>query len=126
MLALDEVWDQFEPRTDEHFGMQEFLALPLACETSRLQRQGVSVFIFVDHQGVVGALRRCTAVADDMYCVVGNLWLHWANDQIGAFLARVDPRGSIAGGPTRERFVLLQALGALFAPPRLPAWAQDL
>ena len=122
----DEVWQQLLPRGDNQIGMQELLAVPLAYTTFADEMQGALWTLSVDNQGVLHAILKGCAVAEDMNYAVAQVWLGIAAQDISVHLLRVESRANIADGPTRGHFYELAKRGAQYREPRMPQWVREL
>ena len=122
----DTVWEQLLPRNDDQIGMQELLAIPLAFESFRDLMDDALWLLAVDNQGVLHALVSGRSAAADVNSAVGRIWLDMAKHRVALHVVRVESAANIADGPTRESTELLEELGAIWVPPRLPQWVTSL
>ena len=80
----------------------------------------------VDNQGVLYAILKGSAGAEDMNCAVAQVWLDFAAYDISVHLLRVESRANIADGPTRDHFYELAKRRAQFREPRMAQWTREL
>ena len=126
MLLPPGVWGQFLTRNDDQIAMQELLAVPLAYATFGRLLAGAFWLLCVDNQGVLHALLKGRAGADDLNNAVGQVWLDMAEAGIALHVLRVESLANVADGPTRHDLSLLSELGAEFVEPVLPSWVYNL
>ena len=126
MTVPDEIWVQFLPRNDEQIGMQEFLAVPLLFHTFQSIIEGSLLLLAVDNQGVLHSLVKGRSSAAYLNSGVGRHWMDVSRMRVSQHVVRVESASNIADGPSRDDTSLLQALGAVFVPPRLPPWCYQL
>ena len=118
------IWDQLLDRGDEQIGYQEFLAVVLGyCSFGLRQTLAIG---FIDNDGVLASLVKGSARPPEVNTGIGHLWLDFAADGVSFIGARVESKANIADEPSRSRHGTLASLGAVFVPPRLPAWAWQL
>ena len=60
------------------------------------------------------------------YVKSGLRWLGYAGLDCDLHVARVESKANIADGPSRDEFCFLNDLGAVYVPPVLPSWIDDI
>ena len=123
------LWGQLLPRDDHQVGIQELLAVVLGVYTLAEELDDCLLSLYVDNDGVLGALLHGAGNAPEASIMFGRLWLWVAARGIGLWTFRVESRANVAGAPSRGEFdVLAHTLGEEpeVREPVWPEWLHDL
>ena len=124
--VTDKLWNQFEARRDDQIAMQELLAIPLAFETFKDIVSGSLCVVYVDNAGAMMGVIKGSCGASDINAAIARIWMDAVECNIGMHLCRVESKANLADGPTRDDWRYLQRLNAVFVPPRIPKWFEDV
>ena len=106
--------------------MQELVAIPMLLATFPDLLSDAQLNLFVDNDGVLGAMLKGTACPVDMCNRIGSTWLTINHMRLSLLLGRVESAANVADAPSRDSLDLLLRLGAKFRSPRLPEWLDDM
>ena len=123
------VWDQLLPRGDHQIGIQELLAVLLGLYSLEDYLGDCMLSLYVDNDGVLGALLHGAGNAPETNIIVGRMWLWVAQQGIALWTFRVESAANVADAPSRgELDVLYDILGErpLIREPVWPEWLDDL
>ena len=115
-----DVMETFCKRKDNQIMALELLAVAVGLFTIRHKLRGKRARVWCDNRGGEGALLRRWAASDDHNLLSHGIWLTAVRHQIGLYLCRVEKHSNIGYDPSREEYVLLNALGASRVPLKIP------
>jgi hypothetical protein len=126
LLTPPEVWAQLLERGDNQIGVQEALAVILCLATFHEHLVGVRWYGFIDNSGVMHNFLKGSSKSPETNEMIGQFWLQLARNGTSFRAGQVESAANPADGPTRENLLLMQALGARYVEPVLPAWKSKL
>ena len=112
-----ELLNTFQNRNDEQIMGKELLAIVLGLCTFTPLLKDKCVRIWTDNAGGEGALKKGRAKANDHNLLVHATWLFAAQNNIGVQIERVPTDDNISDEPSREKYDLMNAIGAKWHAP---------
>ena len=118
------IWEQLLDRRDHQIAYQEFVAILLAVESFVLSQ--CLVFMFIDNDSVLYSVVKGRGSNPEVNIGIGRLWMEFASRHVAPQFVRVESKANLADGPTRNNFVHLETLDAVFVKPQLIPWTYDV
>ena len=109
----------FSPRGDNQILRLELLAIALGLVTFGNSLRDRSIRVFSYNVGSEHAARRGSARSFDHGCIVHSLWKRSLHLKAPLWIERVPTKENLADLPSREKYELLHAMGAIWLPPIL-------